>query len=363
MIVVLAADVFAAPTVDRLDLAAPVAICRGDPHAIELDPPFDPQAPPAGLDSFGDAGREIELVLEYGPEAASQRPRGCPRVRVVAGGPSNWRAPVPRLSVLDALRLLAQPLQILVENRRNDGAFLRKMLPPERRKEFERYERDAFVRIDSEGGLGEMSKRVERASASPEEAARLWLLFDRDCRGDDPLDPLAPSEPAQSLADLCAAVQTPWPLRHHMLQRRAIENHLPLDALLGWAGVDRERRDLADAFRELSSVQEPGLTAKDQTARARARRLCFPMKKGLLGDVASKEERKRLEASGDPLQDGHLAVLFRPLSPAHRERLRHGFGSQIAQLYHDAEGVARVLAPEDDTNERLVIASSIAERL
>jgi hypothetical protein len=349
MIVELAAEVFDSPTVDLLDLAALVWLCRGDPHALVLDPPFSPEKPPPGLDRFGEAKDVIALILEYGPESAAQRPRTCSRIRVRAGGPSIFQGPVPRLTVFDATRLLSRPLVVLVENRRNDGAFLRKVLPPERRREFERYERDGFVRIDSEGGLGEMRRRVQRLAGVPEEAARVCLVFDRDCRDVDAGNPPSPrpSMEAQDLAQRCAAVQEPWPLRHHMLQRRAIENYLPAAALFGWAGADSGRRDVVEAFNALTTNQ----------------RWCFPMKHGLLGDVPKKAERESLEQAKARLEDRHLAPLFHPLVGPNRERLRHGFGGDIAGLFHDQEGVARVHDADIEPAERIAIVSLIEERV
>jgi hypothetical protein len=87
------------------------------------------------------------------------------------------------------------------------------------------------------------------------------------------------------------------------------------------------------------------------------------MKKGLLGDVSTNAERERLEQANAPIEDKHLATIFKSLDRGRRERLRRGFGADVAGLFHDEGGVARVHDPDISKDERLAIVQLIDDRL
>src|SRR5262249_39123351 len=141
-----------------------------------------------------------------------------------------------------------------------------------------------------------------------------------------------PGDMSRSAAKLGAACQEtlgPWPVLHHRLERRSIENYLPGEALGGgthkrldddeWADYGRT----VDAFMKLTTEQKHH----------------FNMKNGLIGDVADGKKRRHYREGGHPIADGDLPDLFWGLPADMKEALRRGFGATVADLYHDEGNV------------------------
>jgi hypothetical protein len=242
------------------------------------------------------------------------------RVQVVADG-MNWCR--QRVSVPVACRLLWRPLKLLVENRRNDAAFLLRMAEPNHRRKLELAIEKGWVEFEMGGGLQEIQNRLEDLSTSASDAqiielARLWVMFDRDA---DPKDRSRESNASRIVREIAEQTTKPWPLAAHQLSRRAIENYVPPATLRSWwcsqadgnKGVIKRTRRV-EAF--LSPVAQGGL--RDESRHQ------FNMKGGLLNDLRF-EARQQVGSGQCPLLDEDLDPLFRGLSQENREALLNGF--------------------------------------
>lgn len=333
------------PPVAHLQLFELFALARSGRHILLSDPPFDVQdAEPintwlASLDER--TRREIEQVLEQCNLDAASLPRDQCTIRVVSSGPDWGRG---HLLVDTALRLLREPLHILLENSRNDRAFLMRLAPLVHRQRLERALADGWVVVDNGGGLGEMTQFVDELISAPNNdeqhslrRLRTWLLFDRDSSPQDRRDPSAASEA------LCERAQQhtgdPWPLAHHQLGRRSIENYLPREILEQWS-QERSGRQIVrgrEACAALAQMRRDYPEAAHQ----------LDMKDGLLGDVQG-DRRRALRTAIDALGtreaqppetlarivvDDALPDLFQGLPPEVRGALVFGFGRDIADQY------------------------------
>ena len=233
-------------------------------------------------------------------------------------GPPAWdsRSGYARhsVSLARAVEVAGTPLRLLVENRRNDAAFLRACVPHELAGRFAAAEDQGWIRFEHAGGLGEMFHRVEEAGmgGAEAEALRLSVIHDSDARAafdnheatrfDTPACTWGPPRDNARLAEACAAAVVP--IDHHQLSRRAIENYLPGAALRRWANS----RDRARRRAQLSAFMSMSQEQRDY----------FNMKHGLGGDEKSTRG---------------LCPIYVDLDDNTRRVLTVGFGDSIAGLF------------------------------
>jgi hypothetical protein len=249
----------------------------------------------ARLDS--DFREDWELALDNGPRLGAQAFSGY-AIRVADIETSDWKSDDPRLTLEDALRVLREPFQVLLEDDVSDRAFLLSMTDGDQRVYLEERERKGFLVFTHAGGIGKMLALVERRKARESSFGRLWLLFDSD-----KLQPEKPSPVALKIGEVCGDL-----IPHHMLARRSIENYLPLSALKSWtsrapSGKRRERGATFKAFTNMSDEQQH----------------CFNMKEGLDGD-----NKRKGATAGD---------LYKNLSKGDQQKLAGGFGRKIGRLF------------------------------
>ena len=188
-----------------------------------------------------------------------------------------------------ATRLAEEPMVVLVENRDSDGAFVKRIVADlDRSLNRVWHQPGEPIRIDSLGGGGQMPAEIERRTRDLPYRPRLVAIVDSDRKG--PGD--SESDVASRVRRTCESAGVPcW-----VLAKREAENYLPrilLDERLG-AGLGHAR--MVEAWDGLTDDQ------KD----------FFDMKNGL------PEELSEIER-----------VLFEGLSPAGREILSRGFGSNV----------------------------------
>lgn len=359
MIVTIDARVFSHPATSQLELLALLCLCKDTRHCLVVSPPFNPEREHP-LDTWlttlpAPLRAEVRFALENGEEAASQRTTKAPRIRVVHSSQSRWDSQEPALTVSDALHLLRRPLKLLVENRRNDGAFLSKMAPPSYAQILQEALAKGWIEIENGGGLGELHKRLESAWARQDmiECGRMWVMVDSDARA-----PGNPSEQVAKLQNSCREIQRPWPVHTHVLERRSIENYLPVKSLQGWASLGghnkrQERRDKADSFATMKKKSE-------QRAHH------YNMKHGLLGDLPA-ERREHYRRNNVFISDTDMPPLFQGLEPELAQHLQEGFGHDIGDLFQDGDGYEWVseshLQADVPNRERLEIIQSIIDRI
>lgn len=131
MIVHVEGAVFERGAGDSFELLDVVHLCALGRHALVLDPVASKAAERwCGLfaGAMADALRdELRLARRRGLDVER---RGRVRAEICLGvDPSdNWTSEPPRLTLRTAWHYLHQPLRVLVENTRSDGAFVQKML-------------------------------------------------------------------------------------------------------------------------------------------------------------------------------------------------------------------------------------------
>lgn len=245
---------------------------------------------------------DILLAIERSREEESR----APSKRVVSVGrvaTSDWTTRPPALSLADAKALLGLQFWILPENWSTDYGFLLAASTREQREELETWKKRGWLDLQNGGGLTDMCKRIKSIKASdPARALTMWVLFDSDARAAGKASPQS-----RELFGVCGK-RIPF----HQLSRRTIENYVPGPALERWT---KRKRDTALGHR----VEAFHAMPKDE------QRHHFPMKHGLGSDENSKE--------------GVNEALYgsEKLDQALRMRLRHGFGSDLRDVFIDEE--------------------------
>jgi len=258
-----------------------------------------------------DFDRDVELVISDDPNLATQDEAPITRFR---------------MSLFAANALLAQPLRVLVENARNDRAFILMMMPESWRKRLKQSESDRWVEFTSGGGLGELKKTIEGITDLAERSRRV-AIFDSDAR-----EPKAPSKSSNGVRARCRELDVAC----HQLARRAAENYLPLPALDVWAeqltkNATVPRRCLR-GFRRLRAEQ----------------RHHFNMREGLKADARSDD-----------------SPLYQDLADDIRAELLEGFGRAVRDLFAHESVTIRDSWLDDDglEAERNILAQTIFRRL
>lgn len=245
-------------------------------------------------------------------------------IAVTSRGDAAWQRPTPSVPLGVAMDLLLQPYRIVLENNVHDRAFLLALCGRAEAEALREAERRAWLVFEMGGGSAVVPRVREIHRMEP--LRRLAsVLIDGDCmRPAGPNERPEDVEGEQARSVRRAAGDPGTGVHLHVLRRRAIENYLPIVALRrGTSGMDREIK----ALEKLSSAQ----------------RHHFNMKGGFDGDGRSA---------------GRAGDLFDGV-PAHaRERLRTGFGADIARLF------ARVVRWEDvDADGRAEVQAFVTEIL
>lgn len=238
-----------------------------------------------------------EHMKEWGERDASSRRLVTLQVR--DDEPTNWTN--SELTLKDAIWLVDQPFHVLLENGRNDRAFLLAMIPPEDRACLERLEEAGRLVYSGAGGIGELKKIVEDVvSGKKNKKQSYFALFDSDAPRKG-----MPSNQAKSVIAACDKIG----IKHHCLARRAIENYLPLSALEDFSIYPQDLRD-----RRLELIHALSKLSEEQ-------RYHFRMKSGL----------------PEKIEDVNEAALYAAVPEADRPALRKGFSDKLADHFSLAD--------------------------
>lgn len=238
-----------------------------------------------------DHSADYQLIFDCAVDLESREPSAV-SVTVCATNRSIW-SPHPRITLDDALILVQRPFSIVVENRISDRAFVLAMAPQEVRKMLLRLEEEGTLQFENGGGITVMHQTLAAdLPSNPDIATRKFFLFDGDAQ-----EPGAPSRQSEQLRHLCEVNSVPF----YQLQRRAIENYIPSNAIRKWVCQNGKRR-----------------VAKMKTAKAfvsmnPTQRAHFHLKDGF-----SKE---------------HSEALYSDVSDSEKASLRNGFGKSITSIY------------------------------
>ena len=138
------------------------------------------------------------------------------------------------LNLEQAIRAVALPLHILVENQINDAAFLRTVMPIAWKNKLESWERSGELRYVQAGGITEMRRLLEfhREDAYAKKAfglpSEIWILshfliYDHDGKDEFTV--------GGSTKDLEVVIRK-TSISHHRTWRRTQENYLPQTSLI-----------------------------------------------------------------------------------------------------------------------------------
>lgn len=340
MIVTVEEDVFVV-SADDLDLYQLIRFGFQERHYLLIDPPFDPCGTRPVNQWLARHGRRlrdaIQKALEFGMEAETTGPSPRPKTKVrVASIPRpNWELAVPKLPLGDACRLLETPLRLLVENRRNEGAFLRAYAKPDQLQRLKHAESQGWIEFVQGGGLPEILHHVREVSRVPMHALRLWVMFDSDARA--PFDPKinteqphGPSSKSRKVRRVCTRARGNLAEYAHQLQRRSIENYVPAQVLREWAKKSARQKTKVNAFLSMTATQ----------------RYYFNMKEGFAADRNSNPPG--------------IAPLFSGVDQ--HEHLQSGF-SRLADYFHEKEFKIRQEWIQEELKELEPIIDSIFERM
>lgn len=360
MKVAVADDVWSSASVDPLELVAVLRLCA-DRHVLLLSPSERALAAAwikRQTDMRGGLQARLLHVLETNRRRASNLGSHGAQIVVVVKD-KDWTRGL--LTPPLAARLLSRPLKLLVENSRNDRAFLLMIAEPAARRELRKAIDAGWIEFEMGGGLQEILQRIrsftvgggQRDDQAWIELARLWVMFDRDA---DPGDRSRESKHSRNVLDAAAVLQSPWALAVHQLKRRAIENYVPSRTLQDWwctqakTSASRHARELlVAAFLDGQGLQP-------------AARHSYNMKRGLLGDV-SKSCRDEVRRGARVLTDNDLDPLFRGLQPHIRNLLASGGFDDVAAAFSSNVIPDNALYTEVDVAERRRLIGSIQDRM
>lgn len=152
------------------------------------------------------------------------------------------------VSLRRAIELTEMPLRLVLENGVNDAAFLRKAAPPGELRDWLEYA-VAQRWIEFINGGGSFLHRL-LASYGPWQRLRAWALCDAEAWTPRSISGIDHRQVATFRTEAARAPRVPL----EVLERRAIENYIPLSALKRWAhersGTRREERQRRAHFTE-----------------------------------------------------------------------------------------------------------------
>lgn len=181
------------------------------------------------------------------------------------------------------------------------------------------------------GGLPALTQILEQQIVlHPRHRLRSFVL----CDSDSP-HPEMPADAPRDVGEVCQKYHIP----HHLTERRAIENYVPLPALERWANTP-ERRAWLEGWRRLTPLQ----------------RHHVKLKKGKDGGLQRHgHHRQEVQAAVEKLYGSLLADLHHPVSK--------GPPGDIASLWSERRIEPREIAYDDGLEERVRIYRKLFQAL
>ena len=218
------------------------------------------------------------------------------RVRLGQSPPSLQQNELT-LSLPDALVFLRLAFRVLLEDETRDGNFVLAVAKPEWRNRLLDMKAKGWLRYEHGGGITRMLETVRQCIGDLLSRMTIWVLFDSDS-----LAPHRPSQQAMDLINICTRG-----INYHCLERRAVENYIPLLALGHWAEQKRQFEAHTRRFHAFRRMEESS-------------RFHYNLKRGFQGDSARHDLK-------------NVGGLYASLSNQDIQALHHGFGDHIADLF------------------------------
>jgi hypothetical protein len=284
------------------------------------------------------------------------------RVRVAPVQVCDLRRDPMQVDPATALALLARPLRVILENGRNDRAFVLAFADKAVRRAIEEAESAGWLVFETAGGIGELKIRVESIEEASKDAAgqvdlmRAMYLCDSDAREPGVPSPEA-TEIKQHLERAANAFRRASSYFGRVLVRRAAENYAPTNAVLKWAS----KIFGPDAWKLIQDAASPSgrRALANATGNARsARRL-------LLAAIAFKELPPETRSVLDMKQGRGLAAhprttqrIWGTLDEFQSAALAEGFGDGFSASFYPNQ-----TALHDETREVSDFLRQLMERL
>jgi hypothetical protein len=302
MRVIIEANVFEKSCVATHHLALVALFTTKWHHTIEIEPTGDDNYYRWVAKESVLTQERCAFVLKKSRLQRARRSR-TRMLRIADVQTSTW-SPI-RLSPDEALRFLQLPLQLLVENARNERKFLGIMTRVAIEFDLEALIRNRTIEVHTKGGISENRKWIEEYGDVPEDTRRMWVMCDSDARqawlnADGKIDPERLSDDARKLKELCEKRGIPI----HILHRRAIENYVPLKLLEQWSRQKENRSERHQALLSLTDEQRHHYNMKEGFEQD-ARDPEYARKVGNLYDGITPEVRLAL---GRGFKDGRFGV-------------------------------------------------------
>lgn len=277
------------------------------PHTVEVSPSDSPHFR-RWVETFDEATQEIVRAALFRAVKEQGRRRRL-AVHVADVTTASWAE--VRLPLDVAVRVVGQPLTLLVENARNEPAFLRALTRLRRDFNFDALVASGAIEPRTNGGIDENRMWLEQYATRPSVAMRTWVLCDSDTRRPwrRPTGSAAPAELGTGARKLTECCQKHG-VRLHVLARRFIESYLPLPAIQQWAAFHEPSRN--PKFWSLSR-----LTAEQ--------RHHYNMKEGFAQDKKDAGHAAKVGRLYDGVDQSDLDVL------------KKGIAKDIADLFHEKD--------------------------
>ncbi len=264
-----------------------------------------------------------------------------------------------------ALGLLGRPLRLLLENGRNDRAFLLAFADGATRAALENAERQGWLAFETAGGISEIRIRIESVLQQIDEqhtqldVLRVLYLCDSDAK-------IAGKPSEEALAVQQALTRVHAMFYGHLgtsgsfgrvLRHRAAENYAPSAPVRKWA-QQQFGRGAWELFKEAASPSgRQKLSIATGNKGSTRRRLLAAI---ALGELPS-DTRSVLcmkEGRGEDMAPRTAPEVWATLDPFQAAALTDGFGASFsATFYGNARGL------QDDSGEIAALLKNLLERL
>ncbi|EID4388071.1 hypothetical protein [Vibrio vulnificus] len=135
---------------------------------------------------------------------------------------SNFDSEIPIVTPSDGVIISKKPIELYLENSRNDKNFIKLILNQDERDLFSRLENNELLSFSS-GGVDELYQILCGNVSKKGRRNKRFVLIDSDATA-----PNAISSSATKIKEHCQENN----IFHHILERRAIENYLPIQYLI-----------------------------------------------------------------------------------------------------------------------------------
>lgn len=146
------------------------------------------------------------------------------KVHVIEGiVEDEWNLDTPKIKLTTAIHLVGKQMEVWLENRRNDGAFIKSILDEGTVRELDKKRSIAQFDYISFGGISELKMNLRDGKNSLGFRNKRFVICDSDAPKKN-----SPHKEATEVVDLCKSNK----ISFHCLERRSIENYLPIDYLI-----------------------------------------------------------------------------------------------------------------------------------